>query len=456
MCDAVPRPIREFCSLSICLAIAYVTSLTWADDRVQPEFRLRDTRPKHDDAKLEQSGIRKFESKRLQLYTDIDANLARPLPPLVDQLYEAWEAYFGKLPPAPDKSDFQMTGYLMKDRGLFRDKGLLPEALPGFAHGRHRGAEFWMDEQPTDYYRRHLLFHEATHCFMTAIPADTGTSVWYFEGMAEFFGTHTLDERGTTKFGVMPHNREAFPGLGRIKGIVDDVIAGNAIDVAGVWLLSSGDLAKQNSLYGWSWALCKFMDAHPRYRDRLRGLLPVVREPDAKQKIADLFAKDWPQLQTEWILFVTSLCPGYDIERAAIEFKTVKLLAPGSASVKLTIAADRGWQSAGVSVTKGQTFGIAASGRFTLAKQPKPWISEPQGVSIRYHEGQPLGKLVAIIVPDISQAQAGQQFGPSKLLPIGRDAQVTAPIEGTLFLRVNDRWNELADNAGEITVEIQP
>ncbi|MBI5757494.1 MAG: hypothetical protein HZA46_03120 [Planctomycetales bacterium] len=429
-------------------------SITAAD--AQPAFRLRDTRPKHDNAKLAKAGIHKYESKRLCLYTDIDPNLAQPLPALLDQMYDAWESHFGKLPPAEDKSAFQVTGYLMKSRDIFRDTGLLPQALPGFSHGRHSGYEFWMNDQPTDYYRRHLLLHEATHCFMTALPTNTVATVWYFEGMAEFFATHTLDGNGRAKFAVMPHDRDSFSGLGRIKLVLDDVIAGQAKDVASILSLTPDDFAKQNSCYGWSWALCKFLDTHPRYRERLRSLLPVVRRPDPKQQVADLFAKDWPQLQTEWILFLTNLCHGYDIERAAIDFKPVKPLASGTTAVKLSVAAGRGWQSTGVSVQEGDMLHIIASGRFALAKEPKPWVSEPQGVSIRYHQGQPLGKLLAIIVPDISQVPAGQQFGTSKTLPIGREAEVTAPVTGTLFLRVNDFWNELADNAGEVAVEIRP
>jgi hypothetical protein len=443
---------RNAAIFGVLFAIVAASHVVAAGPR--PEFRVRDTRPKHDDAKLEQLGIAKFESRRLRLYTDIDSKLAKPLPPVMDQLYDVWEAQLGKLPPAPDKADFQMTGYLMKDRELFRKAELLPETLPGFAHGCHRGAEFWMDDQPTDYYRRHLMLHEGTHCFMTAIPTDTRTTVWYFEGAAELFATHTLNAAGKATFGVMPHNREDFPGLGRIKLVMDDAAEGKDKDVASIWSLTPGDF-QQNSMYAWSWALCKFLDAHPRYRERFQSLLPVVRQPDPKRQVADLFAEDWTQLQTEWMLFVTNLRHGYDIERAAIEFKPVKPLVSGSPPVKLTIAADRGWQSAGVTVREQQTIRITASGRFSLAKQPKPWLSEPQGVSIRYHRGEPVGKLVAIIVPDDLQLP-GQTFGPSKTLPVGRATELTAPLAGTLFFRVNDHWNELSDNAGEVSVEMHP
>ena len=136
----------------------------------QQVFRPNDPRAPHDDRKLAALGIRLYESKRLKLYTDIDPAVAATLPPVIDQAYDALVKYFGPLPPDRARTEFQMTGYLIKDDQLFREVGLIPEDLPRFEHGRHRRTEFWMREQKYDYYRRPLLIHEATHCFMTVMP----------------------------------------------------------------------------------------------------------------------------------------------------------------------------------------------------------------------------------------------------------------------------------------------
>src|SRR5690606_8219583 len=63
----------------------------------QPAEQTRppDRRPPHDDQKLAAAGIHVYESRRLKLYTDVDEAKASALPPLVDQLYEALEKYFG-------------------------------------------------------------------------------------------------------------------------------------------------------------------------------------------------------------------------------------------------------------------------------------------------------------------------------------------------------------------------
>lgn len=181
----------------------------------RPVFRPSDTRPRHYAARLMERGVRLYESKRLKLYTDVGAEKVKTIGPAVDAAYDALVEYFGPLPPTREGNEFQVTGYLMADQALFRRLGLLTEHVPGFLHGRHQGLEFWANEQETDYYRRHLVIHEFTHCFMFAGP---GAYVprWYMEGMAELFATHRLDEQGRFHFRVMPDREENFEGLGRM------------------------------------------------------------------------------------------------------------------------------------------------------------------------------------------------------------------------------------------------
>ena len=83
---------------------------------IEKLVRPSDDRPPVDPAELKKLGIDLFQSRRLKLFTDIDADIAKTLPPLVDQAYVAWEKYFGKLPPDADGNDFQVNGYLIKDK----------------------------------------------------------------------------------------------------------------------------------------------------------------------------------------------------------------------------------------------------------------------------------------------------------------------------------------------------
>lgn len=423
-----------------------------------PEFRPSDVRPKHDDKKLAAVGIRVFESKRLKLYTDIDPEQAAPLPRLLDAAYDAFVEYFGPLPPNRERSEFQVTGYVMSDKELFREAGLLPADLPGFLNGRHRGAEFWMNQQKHDYYRRHLLIHEATHCYMTILGGPL-PPLWYVEGMAELFGTHHLEKDGTVRFRVFPQDELDYPGLGRIAIIRKEMAEGRGLSFDAVERLSGNQFLK-NEAYAWSWGLCALLDGHPRWREPFRALGRnfSYREFDRVYRAA--FEPDLQMLRTEWSLYADGIQEGYDRERAAVAFVAAKPLADG-ASADVEVAAARGWQSTGLTLEAGVDYEVTATGRITLAKEPKPWISEPQGVSIRYFEGRPLGQLLAWIEPHGAPATRAAEEPEDvplrrrlEVIPLGAKRRFRADRSGTLFLRTNDAFAELADNGGNFAVRV--
>ncbi|MBW3540741.1 MAG: hypothetical protein KY476_10760 [Planctomycetes bacterium] len=415
----------------------------------------------HDDARLEALGIRRYESKRLRLYSDIAPEDARVLPPLIDAAYDAWVEYFGPLPPDRAGRAYQMTGYLMADGRLFAEAGLVPGDLPPFLNGRHRDDCFWVREQTFDYYRRHLVVHEATHCFMTVMRGMNSLApVWYFEGMAELFGTHRLEAGGGAVFRAMPRDRAEVSGdgrtLGRIELIRQAVADGRTRTLAEVRSLRAWDYSGDDA-YAWSWALCKLLDAHPRYRERFRQLGTTLSPAALARAFDEAFGEDLDELETEWALFIDGLEYGYDIERAAIAFRPGSPLESGGAVREAEVDAARGWQPSGVRVEAGLTYDISATGRFTLAQQPKPWESEADGISFRYVDGLPLGRLLAAIRAE-PPAAAGED-APSdsmlKTLSVGRSLRLTPAQSGTLYMRVNDAWSELADNTGGLRVRVR-
>jgi hypothetical protein len=398
-------------------------------------------------------GITKHFSRRLILYTDIDPEEARPIPALVDQLFDALEAYFGPLPPDRQGTAFQMTGFLMKDKALFRELELLPEELPQFEHGRHRGQEFWLNEQPTSYYRRHLVLHEATHCFMTALPSGLLPHTWYMEGMAEHFGTHLVDQQGLARFRVMPHDRDVFANLGRIRAIADEVKKSGPRPLDEIVGLPPAAFT-DTVCYAWSWAACHFLDMHPRHQKQFRRAGGAITSGGNAEPLVELLRAGGQELRQEWLLYAANLCHGYDVERAAITFAKGALLAADSPPHSCQILADRGWQSTGVRLEAGRVYAVSASGRVTLANDPKPWVSGPDGISFKYHQGQPLGRLVGVILADrpADKDAAGSLFD---VFPVGAQAQIEPKVAGTLYLRVNDDWNSLADNAGALVALIK-
>lgn len=404
--------------------------------------------PALDDVAISTRGIRKLPGRHLTLYTDLPSSPeVDELPRVFDDAVPQWCAYF-RLPLAKAIT-WKCVGYLILDKDRFAQVGLIPADLPPFLHGFQRGAELWAYEQPSAYYRRHLLLHEGTHAFMQASLGGTGPP-WYMEGVAELLATHRWQD-GQLTLRYFPHDKRDFPDWGRIKIIKDGYRSGDTKQLREIMNYDS-HAHLQVGPYGWCWAACAFFDGHPVYRGRFRELRHHVRDaaPSFSDRFCGWLSEDWPRLVREWQLFMAQLDYGHDVTREAIEPKAAAPLPANGAEV--AVAADRGWQSTGVLLEAGKRYRFEAQGRFQLGIQPKTWWCEPNGVTIRYRDGRPLGMLLGAIVDE-----SGESDGSNGLLSsagIGLGLETTLKRGGTLYLRVNDYPAELADNQGEVKVRI--
>jgi hypothetical protein len=402
--------------------------------------------PRAEDAAVPAGGsLRRIESKHLTLYTDLPpGGEVDALAGYFDQAFDQWCDYFNI--DASQHADWHMRGYLMKSAERFQASGMLPADLPKFKSGYARGDELWLFDQASVYYRRHLLLHEGTHAFMYALVGAQGPP-WYFEGMAELLATHRL-EKGKLTLNVFPRTRDEVSKLGRVEIVQTAVAAGHGLSLEQIF--AYGPRAHfQNEPYGWCWAAAAFFDGQPRYRERFRQLARRPGQHDMTADLAAAFADDWERINDDWRLYVANLDYGYDFARMDVEFAPGEALAAGGHTLR--IAADRGWQSSGVRLEAGDTCRIRASGRYQVASQPKPWLCEPGGVTIRYVHGQPLGILLGAIHGEHVDDEAD---GLLKPLVVGFETTFHTERAGTLYLRVNDSAGGLSDNSGSLSVEI--
>ncbi|NOZ39262.1 MAG: hypothetical protein GXP24_03445 [Planctomycetes bacterium] len=404
-----------------------------------------------DERRAAQVGLRKIVGRHLRLYTDLPpSDAVDSLPAVFDAAVPLWAEYFqvdvGQL------RNWRMQGYLIQERAKFAALGLLPKEKPDFATGFSNGNELWLMEQPSDYFRRHLLLHEGTHGFMYTELGDTGAG-WYMEGMAELFGTHRW-QQGKLDLRVMPSSRQEVPMWGRIKLVREAYRAGTPLDLPQVISLKKRR-AFSTSEYAWAWALCQFLDSHPRWQKKFRQLTKHVNEQNFNQRFRHDFQAEWPELLTEWQAFVATLDYGYDAHRMAMQHLPVspvtdETLTAGKSSV--TIAADRGWQSTGWLFEAGQEFRVTAEGRYQIAiglnADGGPWPCEPGGVTLEYHAGHPLGMLLGAW-----RSLASNRF--SKPITVGLTAKLKPPEDAVLYLRVNDSPARLSDNRGSLDVSIR-
>ena len=385
-----------------------------------------------EESRAQSAGIRKIGSRHLILYTDLPASEdVDQLPAVFDQAVPQWAEYFRI--DESKTTNWQAQACLIGERRRFDALGLMPADNDQFVNGISIGARLWLYDQPTAYYRRHLLLHEGTHAFMATLLGGCGPG-WYMEGTAELLATHRLDEKsGRLTLRIMPRSRDEVPMLGRIKLIRDAFAADRTITFPQAMKIDNRQQL-DNESYAWTWAAAKWLDSHPRYGDRFRELRTHVRAANFNQLAERAYADDWPELLAEWQALVATLDYGYDFERTAIEFQPGRPL--GAAGQRVTIAADRGWQSTGVLVQEGKSYRVAASGRYQIATEQidgalQPWPCEPGGITLEYHDGRPLGMLVGAIV----EVGSGDEQGPStasfaKPIEIGLSRHVTPTKPG--------------------------
>jgi hypothetical protein len=288
------------------------------------------------------------------------------------------------------------------------------------------------------------LLHEGTHVFMMSFLGGCGPG-WYMEGTAELFATHRYDKRyRQLTLRTMPQDRDEVPMWGRIK-LVHDTPGGKQPLTAVLAIDNRRRL--DDETYAWCWAATKFLDSHPRYRARFRKLQDIVTAPDFNERFRNAYRIHWADVQAEWLAYIASLDYGYDFERTAIDFRRGR---PLKEPVEVAIAADRGWQASGVRLEAGKTYRVTASGRFVIANDGEPWPCEPGGVTIDYHAGRPLGKLLGAIDGNTRGATLADE------VEIGLGRTITPAASGTLYLRVNDSPAKLNDNRGTVSVTISP
>jgi hypothetical protein len=405
--------------------------------------------PQLNEAKIAARGIRRLAGQHLILYTDLPAAAdVDELPRVFDAAVPLWCSYFAIEPS--QLANWKIIASVMKDKERFAAAGLLPERLPDFQFGFNVGSQIWVYEQPSAYYRRHLLLHEGTHAVMLHWLDGAGPP-WYMEGMAELLGTHRW-EGGKLTLGIMPARKEDVPYWGRIKIIKDEVAAGQVLSLIDI-MRYDAHAHLQVEAYAWCWAAAAFFDQHPLTQSAFRKLKTETRDRtlEFSKRFYDRVKDHWPAIVEDWQIFVFDCDYGYDIPRAVVQHKPAAELPPGGASIKL--ATDRGWQSTGIRLEAGKQYKISAAGQYLLKTSPKPWPCDASGVTIHYAGGRPLGMLMAALADLDGEPPAITPLVTPQ--PIGLASEIEPTTTGTLYLKINEPAGGLADNSGTLHVTIR-
>jgi hypothetical protein len=203
-----------------------------------------------------------------------------------------------------------------------------------------------------------------------------------------------------------------------------------------------------------------FFTSHPKYHVILEDIAqpPLDYSNRITIELKRALSDSWAVVDAEWRVFISELDFGFSPSQSLVDMASVPR-QPFQGHKKLSIRSDRGWQSTGLMVEVGQRIRFAADGKFVVRKRDSEnqvdWQSEAQGVTLQYYQGQPIGRLLATIVP-IDDAAVDKPIRRCTSYPIGRKAIWAVPESGLLLLKINEDSAGLIDNSGGLTVMLEP
>ena len=110
---------------------------------------------------------------------------------MLEGLHKNLTKHFGRAPKG--KLRIEVYGNRKRWQDALRRDGITPPNAGGYYSPKTKTGYLFV--QPTKYFTRQLILHEATHQFhyLAATNNNSPGCFWYVEGLAEYFGMHNWD-----------------------------------------------------------------------------------------------------------------------------------------------------------------------------------------------------------------------------------------------------------------------
>ena len=144
------------------------------------------------------------------------------------------------------------------------------------------------------------------------------------------------------------------------------------------------------------------------------------------------------EISFEYDQFVGNFGNGYRADLCAWQWKSAKPLS-AKGIMKRRVVAAGGWQAMQLRIEADQTYEYATKGTWQTSAASK-------ATSAAGHADRQ-GRLIGAVLSN--------DYKLSEPIDLGARGRFIAPLDGHLYLRCNDDWTRLGDNAGEVTVHIR-
>lgn len=267
-----------------------------------------------------------------------------------------------------------------------------------------------------------IVQHEAVHAFCMMAFGSTGPT-WYSEGMAEMGNYWRPKDVSVNIDPVVIDYLTSSPRKSMVEIVNEEQITGDS------W-----------QAYAWRWALCHLLVNNSNYGSRFKKLGVNMMKGQIGDSFYDAFGEDENKLAFEYDQFLQNMSNGYRVGLCKWDWKTRPSELKPKATSKNAVMARKGWQATKVQLVEGQSYDFAAKGTWKLSE-------DGEAVSANGAEGaNGEGRLIGAIF---------NAFELSEPFELGEKGRFVAKSDGQLFLRCDDRWNELADNSDQLAVYLR-
>ena len=391
-----------------------------------------------------------FRSRHFRLHTDLPPADARALLRRLEKVVENISAYWRR--PLQGR----IVCYVVNDMANW-ENDRLPHPLGRVFVDGVGGATvgtFVRERNKREYKaviyandRPGIAEHETIHAFCLHTFGTCGPE-WYKEGMAEMAQyspntkavscpQHVIDllraEPPSSLNDVIKNVKFSEPIAESVMRHADQ---GRTFTHSAWNREDRGRVREANRSYYWSWSLCHFLYHNPNFSRRFRelGIGQLSGQPIDLAAVYDAMA---PELQFEYQFFIKNMANGYRVDLCCWDWSTSASHLHSGASVQTVVQASRGYQPTGLAVRSGERYAYRTQGTWSALSESEPCDADGED------DGR--GKLVAVLMRD---------YRLGRPLELGTQGSIDVPSDGVLFLRCRDRWHELADNHGSLTVQL--
>lgn len=360
---------------------------------------------------LKDHQLSRWEFPGLTLVSDIPQEQIPDILSGCRELIETLQLQFQQWQLEADSPQPIRYGFLMRDRQHFLEIGLLPAVYANRIHGMQRSGTFWVLEQPTPYYRRHLVFHELVHAFM---PRQTVVwPIWLHEGMAEYFATHRMtshEQPAQFEFGIMPEELDDLEGWGRIRQL-NSLMESPNVTWSAISALNDQFFFQDSRHYSAAWLavwLLKQNETLP-HQTTAEAESPAVTLNQVIQR--SLKPPETPgdfvgslttnEFAIQWSTAASELTRGYQVQVSQLQ------QLPISVDQSFAVSASNNWHISTNSFPAGTQLMVEAEDRIHFKATTDETISSsPYGLTYDHIQGNRLGALQWTLIP--AQAEEAQ------------------------------------------------